>query len=181
MSLPEPSPLVTKIAPKIVAESGDLPVLDVACGDGRNAFVFAQLGCKVVCVDRDLTRLDAFIKRLRHDSFIDIADRLRFHPLDLVLNPWPFGRAEFGAIINIHFFLPALLHHFEISLRPRGYLLIETAPGCGGNFRDLPKAGYVRQILGKGFDIEYYREGRAGPAVSVKAVARKRATNASTS
>lgn len=180
MSLPEPSPLVTKLAPTIAAASGDLPVLDVACGGGRNAFVFAELGCEVVCVDRDLSPLDIFARRLRHGSFIETANRLRFHPLDLVLNQWPFGRAEFGAIINIHFFLPALLHHFETSLRPGGYLLIETPPGCGGNYRDLPRAGCVRQILSAGFDIEYYREGRAGPAVSVKALARKRSTKMST-
>jgi SAM-dependent methyltransferase len=182
MSLPEPSPLVKKLAPTIAAASRDLPVLDVACGEGRNAFVLAQLGCEVVCADRDLSPLDAFARRLkRHDSFIEMLSRLRFHPLDLVLNPWPFARDEFGAIINIHFFLPALLHYFEASLRPGGYLLIETAPGCGGNYRDLPKAGCVRQILSAGFDIEYYREGRAGPAVSVKAFARKRSPNVSTS
>jgi SAM-dependent methyltransferase len=174
MLLPQPSPFVKKLAPTIAAAAKDLPVLDVACGGGRNAFVFAQLGCQVVCVDKDLSPLDAFTGRLRGSPLVDIANRLRLHPLDLVLNEWPFGKAEFGAIINVHFFLPALLHQFEMSLWPGGYLLLETAPGCGGNYRDLPKAGHLRQVLSAGFGLEYYREGRAGPAVSVKAFARKR-------
>ena len=174
MLLPQPSPFVQKLAPTIAAAAKDLPVLDVACGGGRNAFVLAQLGCQVVCVDKDLNPLDLFTRRLRDSPFVDIASRLRLYPLDLALDAWPFGKAEFGAIINVHFFLPQLLHHFETSLWPRGYLLLETAPGCGGNYRDLPKAGHVKQILSAGFGLEYYREGRAGPAVSVKTFARKR-------
>jgi SAM-dependent methyltransferase len=158
----------------IVAEAKDFPVLDVACGGGRNAFVLAQLGCHVVCVDKDFSPLAAFTRRLRDSPFVDIENRLRFRPLDLVLNAWPFGKAEFGAIINVHFFVPDLLRHFETSLRPGGYLLLETAPGCGGNYRSLPKAGHIREILSAGFDVQYYREGRAGSAVSVRTFARKR-------
>lgn len=175
MSLPEPSPLVRKVASTIATATQSLPVLDVACGDGRNALVLAKLGCRVVCVDKDVSRLAATSKQLPLDLLAGLSRLIQIHPaLDLKLDRWPFREAEFGAIINVHFFLPELLQHFATSLAPGGYLLLETAPGCGGNYRVLPKAGHVRQMLSAGFDIEYYREGRAGPAVSVKALARKR-------
>jgi SAM-dependent methyltransferase len=158
----------------MAAAARELPVLDAACGAGRNAFVLAKLGCQVVCVDKDLRRLEEISKQLKRGPLAMLSKLVRLHPMDLTQDPWPFGAAEFGTIINVHFFLPGLLQHFETSLSPGGYLLVETPPGCGGNYRGLPKAGDVRQMLRPGFDIEHYREGRAGPVVSVKVVARKR-------
>jgi len=172
--LPEPSPLVRKFAARIAKATRRLPVLDAACGDGRNAFVLAKLGCQVVCADKDLRCLEEISRRVELDSLVGLPQLIRTQPLDLKVDPWPFKDAEFGAIVNVHFFLPDLLQRFESSLSAGGYLLLETAPGCGGNYRGLPKAGHVKQVLSAGFDIEYYREGRAGPAVSVKTLARKR-------
>lgn len=58
----EPSPLVRRFAAKIVDAAAGKPVLDVACGSGRNALALSQLGCAVICVDRDLTTLQAHVE-----------------------------------------------------------------------------------------------------------------------
>jgi hypothetical protein len=57
-----------------------------------------------------------------------------------------------------------LFPFFEDSLSPGGCLLFETVPGCGGNYLELPKAGQLKGLLGKAFDIEYYKEAKVGPA-----------------
>src|ERR1700747_3044855 len=74
---------------------------------------------------------------------------LKAKRVDLVKDPWPFGRHGIGGIVNVHSFLPALIPWFEPSLLPGGYLLLETAAGCGGNYLELPMAGYVRRALEK--------------------------------
>jgi hypothetical protein len=83
--------------------------------------------------------------------------------MDLLKDRWPFGESSIGGIINIHFFSAALLPAFLHSLAPGAYLLLETVPGCGGNYLQLPKAGMVKSFLGKSLDLKFYRERRVGP------------------
>ena len=83
-----------------------------------------------------------------------------------------------GGIINIHFTLPTLFPQFESSLIPHGYLLLETVPGVGGNYLELPKGGDLKVALGDAFDFEFYKERHVGPpehnAVTVKLLAMRR-------
>src|SRR5690348_12013636 len=44
------APLVRKFAPQIASAASEKPIVDVACGSGRNALVLATLGCRVICV-----------------------------------------------------------------------------------------------------------------------------------
>lgn len=159
----QPSPLVRKFASQIVQGTFGKPILDVACGSGRNALVLAQLGCAVTCIDRDLSRLRGVQERLRQGPFSDASAKLTLHKMDLSEDPWPFGENSVGGIVNIHFLLSSLLPCFERSLRPDGYLLLETVPGHGGNYLQLPKAGELRAAYGKSFTFEFYRERPAGP------------------
>jgi SAM-dependent methyltransferase len=174
--LDEPSPLVRRFAAKIAEASGGLPILDVACGSGRNAFPLHKLGCTVICIDRDLGRLATQPPSIPHDLFAPVAPELVLRQMDLLKDSWPFGESSVGGIINIHFFCPMLLPAFERSLAPGGYLLFETVPGCGGNYLELPKAGAVRSAFGNVFDFEFYQERRVGPhgfdAVTVRMLAR---------
>ena len=83
-----------------------------------------------------------------------------------------------GGIINVHFFLPTLLSVFARSLLPGAYLLIETIPGCGGNYLSLPSAGEVRKQLAGKFELPVYKESKVGPesidAVTVKVLAKRK-------
>jgi SAM-dependent methyltransferase len=176
--LSEASPLVRRFGTKLAAIASTRPILDVACGSGRNAIVMAQLGCAVTCVDKDLTGLEVALWRLHQTSFADAAKRIAALNVDLVKDAWPFGPRTVSGIINVHFFLPELFRYFESSLYPGGFLLFETVPGCGGNYLELPKSGQIRCALEQSFDFEFYNERRVGPSthgsVTVQTVARKK-------
>ena len=159
-----PSAFVRECAERMAYASDRKPILDVACGSGRNGLYLASFGCEVVFVDRDLTRL--------HDR-----ERLASFEFDLARDSWPITPGMLGGIIDVHFLLPRLFPRFAASLAPGAYLLLETVPGCGRNYRELPKAGLLRQRLTKDFELEVYRERTVGPsevgAATVRLLARR--------
>jgi SAM-dependent methyltransferase len=160
----------------MIAAAAEKPILDVACGSGRNAIFLSQFGCKVICIDKDLTDLR---QREAHRSKLSAREehQLELRQLDLVEDSWPFGQGSVGGIVNVHFFLPSLFPLFEYSLWPGGYLIFESVPGCGGNYLELPPADYVRSLLTIGFEIEVYKERKVGPlgrdAVTTLTVAKR--------
>jgi SAM-dependent methyltransferase len=158
----EPSSLIRKFALRMADAAAGKPILDVACGSGRNAIFLSQLGCKVICIDRDLADLRTQ-RAYQVQSSTDEKHRLELCQLDLVEDSWPFGEATAGGIVNVHFFLASLFPLFEKSLSPGGYLIFESVPGCGGNYLQLPPASYVRSLLATGFEIEVYKERKVGP------------------
>lgn len=160
-----PSAFVRACAELLARDSRGKPILDVACGSGRNGFYLASFGCDIIFADRDLTRL--------HDR-----GRVTSLEIDFARDAWPFARCTLGGIVNVHFLLPKLFSRFAASLAPGAYLLLETVPGCGHNYRELPKTGSLRRELTRDFEFEEYRERRVGPpdigAVSVRLLARRR-------
>ena len=175
----EASSLVRRFGAKVVGASHGKPILDVACGAGRSAFFLSSLGATVICMDRELTRLQGYLTQNASTCFIEGADRLVPHQIDLVKTPWPFDYGSAGGVINVHFTLPALFPFFANSLVPNGYVLVETVPGCGGNFMELPKKGELKMALEAYFEFEIYEEKPArlaeSKAVTVKLLARRRA------
>jgi SAM-dependent methyltransferase len=159
-----PSALVRRFASQIVCASSGKPILDIACGAGRNAFVFSSLGCSVICVDKDLAGIRAQQLRLSHTSLSHASAKLSLYQMDLFNDPWPFGVSMAGGLVNVHFLLSSLFPSFERSIFPGGYLLLETVPGCGGNYLQLPKAGELRAAFERSFDLEFYKERKVGPA-----------------
>src|SRR5437868_3571669 len=83
-----PSPFVKKLASKIARAAAGVPILDVASGSGRNAIVFVNLGCEVICVDISLSQLEAQLSGSHTPEF---SSRFSLKKLDLVNDPWPFG------------------------------------------------------------------------------------------
>lgn len=160
-----PSAFVRECAERVVRASGGRPILDVACGSGRNGLFLASLGGKVIFIDRDLKRLH---ERARSEAF----------QIDLARDQWPFAPGTLGGIINVHFLLPKLFRYFAASLAPGAHLLLETVPGCGNNCLELPEAGHLRRELAGEFEFEEYQESTVGPcdvdAVTVRLLARKR-------
>jgi hypothetical protein len=129
------------------------------------------MGCSVVCLDRDLGRLRVRSTRSTAELIISIQS-------DLVKDPWPFASSTLGAILDVHFLASSLFGDFTRSLRPRGYLLLETVGGHGGNYLELPKSRELHRKLRRAFDFAFYRERKVGPretdAVSVQLLAIKR-------
>jgi len=171
------SSLVRRFGAKVAGATQGKPILDVACGSGRNAFFLSSLGATVTCMDNELTRLREYLAQ-NASVGSERADRLVPHQIDLVSERWPFDYGSAGGIINVHFTLPSLFPVFARSLIPNGYLLLETIPGCGLNYLDLPKKGALKKALESNFAFEMYQEKPVGPielkAVTVKLVAGRR-------
>ncbi len=94
-------------------------------------------------------------------------------------DPWPFAPGSVGGIINVHFLMTTLLPAFAMSLTPGAYLLLETVPGHGENYRELPRPGELSELLEPAFELVIYEERRVGPseheAVVVKMLAHRKA------
>jgi hypothetical protein len=56
-----------------------------------------------------------------------------------------------------------LIPTFLSSLKEGGYLYIETFGGQGQNFRELPKAGQLRELLSRQVEFRFYKERKVGP------------------
>jgi SAM-dependent methyltransferase len=170
------SSLVKRFARELVTSRRGASIVDVACGSGRNAIFLAEQGCEVACLDRDLKQLQHLLTSGTLKPAV--TEKLHLHELDLVNDPWPFGPHTVGGIINVHFTVPALFPAFENSLLPGGCLVVETVPAHGGNYLELPRAGQLRSSLEAAFDLEFYRERKAGPgnydAVTAQLFAKRR-------
>lgn len=93
----------------------DSRVLDVACGGGRHARLFAARGCKVTAVDRD-----AALCEMLRDAHIE------FIAADLEQGVWPLGDAQFDAIVVTNYLHRPLFPALSAALAPGGLLLYET-------------------------------------------------------
>jgi len=91
-------------------------VLDVACGRGRHARLFAAQGCRVDAVDIDAEAGEA----LRD------ATGVRFLRADLEGGDWPYARSSFDAIVVTNYLHRPLLPRLAAALAPGGLLIYET-------------------------------------------------------
>lgn len=166
------SPLVRNLAPEIRKAAAGRPILDVACGSGRNAFPLAELGCDVICVDRDLARLKS------QQLPPNIADRLILHEMNLLSDPWPLAAGTIGGALVVDFLDPSLFALLSESLGFGACLLVETISARGGNYLRLPRAGELRSAFEPWFDLELYRERKIerapSDAVTVKLFGKRR-------
>lgn len=91
-------------------------VLDLACGGGRHARLFATLGHPVLAVDRDADALAQAaapgITVMRHDLEEGAA--------------WPFATERFAGIVVTNYLHRPLMRELMASLAPGGVLLYET-------------------------------------------------------
>jgi SAM-dependent methyltransferase len=108
-----PSPWVLRFAARVAPGSR---ILDVACGRGRHARLFAAQGCVVDAVDIDA---DAGI------SLQQVAG-VSFLRADLEGGAWPYSGRRFDAIVVTHYLHRPLLPTLAESLAPGGMLIYET-------------------------------------------------------
>jgi len=108
-----PSDWIRRFAP-LVAAGGR--VLDVACGAGRHARLFAQRGCAVVAVDREP----------RLDPDLQAHARVDLRVADLEQGPWPLTGERFDAVVVTNYLHRPLFPHLLAALAPGGVLLYET-------------------------------------------------------
>jgi SAM-dependent methyltransferase len=91
-------------------------VLDLACGRGRHARLFAARGCPVVAIDRDAAALAA------------IRDIEGVTPIvaDLESAPWPTEMGRFDAIVVTNYLHRALFPNILGVLADDGIVIYET-------------------------------------------------------
>lgn len=99
-----------------------LPVLDLACGTGRNGLILAQLGIPVVFADRSAAAMEVIKQRLDRDKLPG-----RLWQVDLELpDTDPLSGQTFSAIIVFRYLhrplFPALLN----AVTPGGLVVYET-------------------------------------------------------
>lgn len=111
--LDAPSPWVQRFA-HLVARGAN--VLDVACGKGRHARLFARRGCVVDAVDRDA----ACAEPLANEP------NVRFLAADLEAGPWPYAGRRFDAIVVANYLHRPLFPQLVASLAEGGVLIYET-------------------------------------------------------
>ena len=88
------------------------PVLDVACGAGRHARLFAERGFEVVAVDKTDQVLPGAIQFVK----ADLEDG----------SPWPFAGKRFAGIVVTNYLYRPLFQVLKESLEQGGVLIYET-------------------------------------------------------
>jgi SAM-dependent methyltransferase len=91
-------------------------VLDLACGHGRHARLFAGSACHVTAVDSNP----------ECEATLDGLDRVDFVRADLEAGSWPFEGQRFDAIVVVHYLHRPLLPLINEALKPGGLLIYET-------------------------------------------------------
>jgi SAM-dependent methyltransferase len=110
----EPSPWVLRWA-GLIAPGG--AVLDLACGNGRHARMFAARGHPVVALDRDRGALAA------------LSSVAGIEPLTADLedgSPWPLAARRFGAVVVVNYLHRPLMPLLAAALEEGGVLVYET-------------------------------------------------------
>lgn len=96
------------------------PVLDVACGDGRNGLYLAAFGARVVLVDKSLLARES-LREAGHP------ENVRFMQRDLETpQPLAFEPESFGVVLVFRYLHRPLLGVLRDCLAPGGLFVYET-------------------------------------------------------
>ena len=109
----QPSAWISRFAHLVPAGAR---LLDLACGHGRHALLFAARGVHVIAVDRDATAL----------ATLAGVPGIETRRVDLEGGTWPLGDGRFDAIVVSHYLHRPLFPSLFAALTADGTLLYET-------------------------------------------------------
>lgn len=120
--LPEPASLLVEYSDLFVTSPLQGPILDVACGDGRNGVLLAIKGLSVICCDRSRESLEAAQELARKHG--------------AVITPWlldlespasdPLPPGTYAGILVFRYLHRPLIPSIRKALRAGGILMYET-------------------------------------------------------
>jgi SAM-dependent methyltransferase len=150
--LTAPSPWVVRFAPLI---AGGARVLDVACGTGRHARLFAGRGCLVEAVDRDAAALA---------GLADVPN-VQTRVADLENAAWPYAAGEFDAVIVTNYLHRPKFAELIASLGGSGVLIYETFMDGNAQFGRpaspdfLLRPGELLQLVAGTLEVVAFEQG----------------------
>ncbi len=153
----DPSPWIVRFAPLV---PGGARVLDVACGEGRHARLFAARGCHVLGVDRDAAAL----------AMLAAVAGIETRALDLEAGGWPLAGERFDAIVVANYLHRPLFPHLLSALAADGVLLYETfargneAYGRPANPAFLLERDELLRFAGAELAVVAFEQGRVSTA-----------------
>lgn len=147
-------------------------VLDLACGAGRHARLFAGLGHTVVAVDRDAQGL----------AELAGVPGVRTLAADLEVDPWPLAGQQFAGVVVTHYLYRPLFAPILDAVAPGGVLIYETFAvgnerlGKPSNPAFLLRSGELLQAFAGQLQVVAFEQGRLErprPAVVQRLCARR--------
>lgn len=154
----EPSKVLKEMYEKLDIDRSK-PIIDVACGYGRNGAFFVDKGYSCIFCDIDEKALEFIIAGKNVSLNGDIDTRIiQAIQIDFSSEQWIFESNSVSGIINVHWYDDKLIPCFVNTLAPGGFLYIETISAHGSNYLQLPKKGFIFDSLKDNFTFLYYKE-----------------------
>lgn len=126
MSFPS-SALVDQFLQEIVLAGALGPVLDLACGGGRNGRAVLAAGANVEFADRNEAVLEALASEYRTMPSLADAGHPTFWPVDLeVPDTQPLAGRTYGAILVFRYLHRPLFPAIRSAIAPGGLVVYET-------------------------------------------------------
>lgn len=109
----------------VFKQSGVKHILDVGCGDGRNAMFLLQNGFQVTGIDLSIV---ALTNALAWTKSLNVTGGT-FVKIDIESFPWPFPEGSFDAVVCLDVFgqileLERLVSNFHRVVKEDGYILV---------------------------------------------------------
>ncbi len=144
-------PLLNDIPPGII--------VDLACGYGRNGAAFVEKGRKVCFVDKNADALE-FIRNgvgvgCSGDLNVQLIKTLQ---RDLCNDVLPFNAESIAGLVVVHYFDEDVIEALLKCLKHKGFLYYESIDDRGGNYHELPNAGWFKSKLERDFKILKFHE-----------------------
>lgn len=115
------SNLVSKVSAIIAKSAGDSPILDLACGNGRNGLYLLDFGMSVVFADRQQDKLDEIASQCENNKHAS------FWVVDLERpGENPLAARSFAAILVFRYLHRPLMKAIRESIQPGGLIVYET-------------------------------------------------------
>jgi len=176
--LPEPAGILREVLPLLP----DGPVLDLACGTGRNALFLAENGWQVTAEDWSAVALGILETRarerniaVRHIEHFDVPlgrAGVRLELLQADLEQIRLPAEAYSTILCFRYLQRGLFQQMSQALRPGGFLLYETYTLAQVDFEGGPrdpahllKPGELREAFPE-LCVLFYRELRAGQGIA---------------